>query len=153
MPCDLRPCGATLSPDQDVMDDCRPLLLGPLLEGPRLVDMAPAWANTTAPQWSSTLDRHPKFVGRPIRDGSYARTEGRLFQRRVQSLWPQPDIPRPGPRGDGICGPVVMARQATAVMWEMWPPAATQCGLSYGVNALSSASASGSVGGEAAIDV
>ena len=35
----------------------------------------------------------------------------------------------------------------------MWPPAATQCGLSYGVNVLSSASASGSVGGEAVIDV
>ena len=35
----------------------------------------------------------------------------------------------------------------------MWPPAAAQCGPDHGVNALLSSSTSGSVGGEAAVNV
>ena len=62
---------------------------------------------------------------------------------------------RAGRLGDGFMWPSANGSPSDSgnLGGWMWPPAATQHRPGHGVNALPRASASGSVGGEAAIDV
>ena len=158
MRCDLCPYEPTPSPNQDVMDDCRPPLQGPSLQGPNLLDMTPPCVDATAPQWILPWTAIQSFQDDPSGLGRVRKLEEGFPNVGFNSYGlnqSRHGMPGPGRFGDEFMWPSANGSPSDSgnLSGWMWPPAATQRRPDRGVNALPSASASVSVGGEAAIDV